>query len=288
MQPIAVVGAYGQLGSDLMRLWGNRAVGLTHADVEITEADSIAAALDPLQPKYVVNTAAYNAVDRAEDEAEAAFAVNAFGPLQLARYCEDRGITFLHVSTDYVFGADVRRSSPYKESDLPGPLSVYAASKLAGEHLCAQACRRQFVVRTCGLYGTAVDDSKGNFVRAMLRLAQDRDELRVVSDQHCTPSYTADVALAIDALLATEEYGNYHVTNGGQATWYELACAVFDLAEQDVRVVPISTAEFGARAARPAYSVLDGSRLESATGVTLRPWRDALAEYVGRIVNPSA
>src|SRR5690606_35857431 len=171
-----------------------------------------------VSPQYVVNTAAYNAVDRAEQQPRAAFEVNALGPLHLARYCEARGITLLHVSTDYVFGADAARSTPWTEEDRPGPVSVYGCSKLAGEYLVAQACRRHFVVRTCGLYGTAIDDSKGNFVRTMLRLAGERDELRVVNDQYCTPSYTADVARAIDALLATDEHGLYHVTNAGQTT----------------------------------------------------------------------
>jgi dTDP-4-dehydrorhamnose reductase len=280
---IAIIGAHGQLGSDLCRLWKDRAAALTHADIEITDPDSIAVALDPVAPQYVVNTAAYNAVDRAEQDPRTAFAVNALGPLYLARYCDARGIALLHVSTDYVFGADPRHSTPWTEQDLPGPVSVYGCSKLAGEHLVGQACRRHFVVRTCGLYGTAIDESKGNFVRTMLRLAGERDELKVVNDQHCTPSFTVDVARAIDALLATDEYGLYHVTSAGRTTWYELACTIFALSGRDVRVLPITTAEFAAPAARPAFSVLDCRRLADATGVTLRPWQDALADYLSQI-----
>jgi dTDP-4-dehydrorhamnose reductase len=284
---IAVIGAHGQLGSELLRLWGDRAAALTHADIEITDPVSIAAALDTIEPQYVVNTAAYNLVDRAEQEPQAAFAVNALGPLHLARWCDDRGITLLHVSTDYVFGGDAGRMTPGTEADRPAPVSVYGCSKLAGEHLVAQACRRHFVVRTCGLYGSAIDESKGNFVRTMLRLADERDELRVVSDQHCTPSFTADVAGAIDALLATDEYGLYHVTSSGQTTWYELACTIFKLTGRDVRVQPITTAEFAAPAARPAWSVLDCSKLAATAGVTLRPWKDALADYLSRINSPT-
>lgn len=283
MTKIAVIGAHGQLGSDLLRLWGNRAVALTHADIEITDPGSVAAALDAAAPQYVVNTAAYNAVDRAEQDPRAAFEVNALGPLHLARWCEDKGVPLLHVSTDYVFGADAARAMPWSEEDLPGPVSVYGCSKLAGEHLVAQACSRHFVVRTCGLYGTAIQESKGNFVRTMLRLAGERDELKVVDDQHCTPSFTADVARAIDALLATDEYGLYHVTNSGQTTWYELACTIFALTGRDVRVLPITTAEFAAPAARPAYSVLEGRKLADNAGVTLRPWQEALADYLAQI-----
>src|SRR5690606_12975816 len=135
---IAVIGAHGQLGSELLRLWGDRAAALTHAGIEITDPESIAAALDAVSPQYVVNTAAYNAVDRAEQQPRAAFEVNALGPLHLARYCEARGITLLHVSTDYVFGADAARSTPWTEEDRPGPVSVYGCSKLAGEYLVAQ------------------------------------------------------------------------------------------------------------------------------------------------------
>jgi dTDP-4-dehydrorhamnose reductase len=284
---IAVIGAHGQLGSELLRLWGDRAAALTHADIEITDPVSIAAALDTIAPQYVVNTAAYNLVDRAEQEPQAAFAVNALGPLHLARWCDDRGITLLHVSTDYVFGADAARSTPWTEDDRPGPVSVYGCSKLAGEHLVAQACRRHFVVRTCGLYGSAIDESKGNFVRTMLRLADERDELRVVNDQHCTPSFTSDVAVAIDALLATDDYGLYHVTNSGQTTWCELARMIFQLIGRDVRVQPITTAEFAAPAARPAWSVLDCRKLACSAGVTLRLWNDALADYLSRINSPT-
>lgn len=287
MTQIAVIGAHGQLGSDLVRLWGDRAAALTHADIEITDPESIAAALDAVSPQYVVNTAAYNAVDRAEQEPQAAFNVNALGPLHLARYCEDRVITLLHVSTDYVFGTDPRRRTPWSEEDRPGPVSVYGCSKLAGEYLVAQACRRHFVVRTCGLYGHAIDESKGNFVRTMLRLAEERDELRVVNDQHCTPSFTSDVARAIDALLASDDYGLYHVTNSGQTTWYELACTIFALTGRDVQVQPITTAEFAAPAARPAWSVLDCRKLAATAGVTLRPWKDALADYLSRVNSPT-
>lgn len=277
---LAVIGSRGQLGSELLRLWGERAAGLSHADVEIRDADSIATALDAIGPDVVVNTAAYNAVDRAEEDPSEAFGINAIGPLNLARYCSAQGTTLLHVSTDYVFGAEAGRSMPYTEHDRPGPLSVYGTSKLAGEYLTAQACANHFIVRTCGLYGTADDESKGNFVRTMLRLAEERDELRIVDDQHCTPTSTSDLARAIDALVNTRAYGLYHITNRGQTTWCALAQAVFEIMSRDIRVVPISSAEFAATARRPPYSVLDCGRFTAATGQKLRSWRVALEEYL--------
>ena len=280
MKPIAVIGAHGQLGSDLMRLWGERAVPLTHADVEISDPASIEQTLGTLQPEYVVNCAAYNAVDRAEEEPAAAFAVNAFGPRTLARYCQSNGAAFLHVSTDYVFGGSSQDATPRTEEDRPEPTSVYGTSKLSGEYLVAQSCSRHFVVRTCGLYGNALDESKGNFVRTMLRLAGERDELRVVNDQHCTPTSTADLARSIDALLATDAYGLYHATNSGQTTWFEFAQTIFRLTGKEIRVTPITSAEFAAPAARPSYSVLDCGKLERAAGAEMRSWEEALADYL--------
>lgn len=277
---IAVIGAHGQLGSDLIRLGGDDAFGLTHAELEITDPASIAAALDAASPQIVINTAAYNFVDRAEQDAQAALAVNALGPLNLARYCAVRDLTLVHVSTDYVFGQDATRRRPYREDDVPGPLSVYGASKLAGEHLVRAACPRHFVVRTCGLYGRPTSPGKGNFVRTMLRLAQDRDELAVVDDQCCTPTATADLASAMLALLETQQYGLYHVTNSGETTWCQFARTIFELSGIDVRVKPITSAQFAAPARRPAYSVLDTTRLTSVTGIKLRTWREALAEYL--------
>lgn len=265
-----------------MRLLGPDAVGLTHADVEITDPASIAAALDQSLPDVVINTAAYNQVDKAEQELQAAFAINAFGPLHLARFCAERSLTFVHVSTDYVFGQDARRATPYTELDLPGPVSVYGTSKLAGEHLVRATCPQSFVVRTCGLYGRPTSAGKGNFVRTMLKLAKDRDELKVVDDQHCTPTSTADLAAAIIALLETDAYGLYHITNAGSTTWYGFAKAIFELSGIDIRVTPIASAEFAAAARRPPYSVLDCTRFTERTGATLRPWRDALAEYLSQ------
>lgn len=277
----AVIGAEGQLGRALIaRFDPAEVIPLTHRQIEITDASSIAAALDGSGADLVVNAAAYNFVDRAEDEPAAAFAVNASGPRRLAEWCAARGAALVHVSTDHVFGLDAARSTPYAESDCPGPLSVYGASKLAGEYLVRSACARHFVIRTCGLYGVPPPGGKGNFVETMLRLGRERGEVRVVCDQRCTPTSAGDLARLVIDLCRTRAYGLYHATNSGSATWHEFATEIFRLAGLSVRVHPITTAEFQARARRPAYSVLDCTRLEQQTGAPRRDWRTALAEYL--------
>jgi dTDP-4-dehydrorhamnose reductase len=278
---MALIGAGGQLASDLARsLNAERLETFTHLQLDITDAAAIARLLDAASPDMVVNASGYNLVDQAEVEPEHAFAVNAFGVRNLAQYCGQRGIALVHVSTDYVFGGGDPRAMPLNESDCPQPLSVYGASKLAGEHFVRAECPRHLIVRTCGLYGLASTRAKGNFIETMLRLSETRPEIRVVNDQHCTPSFTSDVAQAIEALIAADANGIYHVTNSGAATWYDLAAEVFRLAKRDVSLVPITSQEFGAKAQRPAYSVLDCSKLTAATGLAMPNWADSVATYL--------
>ena len=279
---VAVIGARGQLGTDLCQELGERAVPLGHEDVELTDPSSVRKALERAAPDCVINAAAYNFVDRAEDEPEVAYAVNALGPRSLAQVCADRDILLVHVSTDHVFGLDRQRRVPYRESDSPGPASAYGVSKLAGEYFVRNLCPRHFLVRTCGLYGRAGASGrgKGNFVETMLRLGRERSEVRVVEDQRCTPTATMDLARALVRLIQTEAYGLYHITNAGDASWFEFAAAIFRQAGMKVRLVPVSSAEFGAKAQRPAYSVLDCRKLEEVVGARLRPWPQALAEYL--------
>lgn len=285
---IALIGARGQLGTALQTTLPGDVVPLDRSQIDIGDAGSVEACLADVQPDLVINAAAYNFVDRAEQEPEEAQRVNGRGPKFLAEFCQPRGAALLHVSSDYVFsgvegnGDYARmRTEPYTEDDSPDPQSVYAASKLAGEEFVRSSCRRHFVVRTCGLYGHAQSAGKGNFVKTMLRLAGEREELRVVNDQRCTPTFASDLAAWIAALVGTEAYGLYHATNSGSCTWYEFATEIFRLADCRVSVVPITTAEFGAAARRSPFSVLDCSKLQRVTGLTFRPWQAALAEYVG-------
>lgn len=277
---IAVVGAFGQLGSDLVPLLGDRVIPLGHGDIEITDATSVAVALGAVAPTHVINCAAYNLVDKAEDEPEVARRVNALGPRNLAEWCAARGAVLMHVGTDYVFGADAAHKTPRVEADPTGPVSVYGQTKLEGEEAVRSLCPQHLIVRTCGLYGHRAARGKGNFVETMLRLGRERPELRIVADQRCTPTATADLARALTALIETDAFGTYHATNGGDCSWYEFACEIMRLARIDVTMMPITAAEYGAKARRPDYSVLDCSKLTSVLGWSMPPWREALSQYL--------
>ena len=236
--------------------------------------------MNRVQPDAVINAAAYNFVDAAEADPGAAFRANAAGPANIASACFHRDILCLHVSTDYVFGGDLGRRVPYREDDATAPLSVYGVSKAAGEQLVRAANSRHFIVRTCGLYGRPSATGKGNFVETIRRLAGEKPELQVVDDQRCTPTSTADLAAAIVRLFATDAYGTYHATNAGDCTWFEFAREIVRLLGLPTRVLPTTTEHFPRPARRPAYSVLDSSRLATLTGQSLRPWREALADYL--------
>ncbi len=279
---IALTGPTGQLGTDFCSLFADAAVPLSRPDFDLGDDDAIRHCLDAAQPDLVINTEAYNLVDRAEDEPELAFRINSLGPRTLAIWCAERSLPLVHFSSDYVFGLDAGRTVPYSEDDVPGPLSAYAASKLQGEYFVRSLCPQHFVVRTCGLFGVAGSRGadKGNFIETMLRLGAERDELTVVDDQHCTPTWTADLADAVAELVRTERFGLYHATNSGATTWHELASYVLQSAGLATVVRPISSADFGAKARRPGYSVLDCGKFEAALGRPMPDWRDAVDRYL--------
>ena len=280
---VALIGAGGQLASDLAPLFPDL-VPLTRSDLDIADGERVAAVLDAARPDVVINTAAYNLVDRAESEPALADAVNVQGPLHLARYCGVRDLVLVHYSSDYVFGVEPpwpRR--PWRETDTPMPVSVYGASKLAGEEAVRANAPRHFVIRTCGLYGRAATKAKGNFVQTMMRLARERPELRVVADQTCTPTFTRDVARVTARLLETEAYGLYHAVNSGECSWYAVAEEAVRLAGLSTPLSPITTAEYPTAAKRPPYSRLDCAKLEAVIGEPMRPWREALGEYVSEL-----
>jgi dTDP-4-dehydrorhamnose reductase len=237
--------------------------------------------LESLRPDIVINCAAYNHVDRAETEPAPAFACNGWGLRDLAFICKELDCTLVHFSTDHVFGIDQQRSKPYVETDAPGPVSVYGLSKLMGEYFVRALCPKHFVIRTCGLYGSRGTGGKGrNFVETMLRLAEQDKPIRVVNDQHCTPSSTAAIAKAVLPLVESRKYGLYHVTNRGDCTWFEFARKIFDLAGKKVDLQPISAAVYGAAARRPAYSVLENRAYEALGLPALKLWDAALEEYL--------
>jgi len=277
---MALIGAGGQLGTALTRRLAGQIVPLGRDAVDLANPNRVAEVVRNLEPAVVINAAAYNFVDRAEEERQTAFAVNALGPRHLAETCAALDIPLVHISTDHVFGQDRNRNAPYAETDAPGPLSEYGRGKLAGEAFVQAACPKHFVLRTCGLYGRAASAGKGNFVETMLRLGRERGSVSVVDDQWCTPTSARDLADAIAKLIGTQKYGLYHATNSGSTTWRQFASEIFRLAEVSVNVTPITTAQFAARASRPGYSVLDCTKLAEAIGDPPRPWQEALADYM--------
>lgn len=276
----AVLGSQGQLGRDLVPRLPGDVRPLTRADIELDRPESVAAYFAGNRPDMFVNCSAYNLVDKAEADPDAAFRVNAWGVRALAVECAKAGTKLVHVSTDYVFGLDAGRTHQLTELDAPGPVSVYGVSKLAGEYVARTHCPRHLVVRTCGLYGAWGSGGKGgNFVETMLRVAGQGKPLRVVADQHCTPTYTADFADVLLKLIAANAQGLYHLTSGGATTWHDLAAEAFRLTGTSADLTPIPTAEYPTPARRPAYSVLDCGKA-AALGVALRPWREALTAYL--------
>jgi dTDP-4-dehydrorhamnose reductase len=276
-----LIGAAGQLGRDLQPRLPGQVVAWTRANADLAWPAELRAALEAQRPDVVVNCAAYNFVDRAESEPAAAFAVNAWGVRDLALTCRDLDCTLVHFSTDYVFGLDETRRVPWSVTDAPGPVSVYGLSKLAGEYVVRALCPRHFVIRTCGLYGVWGAGGKGgNFVETMLRKAAQGQPLRVVADQTCTPTYTADLAAAAAALAATSRYGLYHLTSSGACSWHEFARTIFELAGVKADLTAIPSREFAAPARRPTYSVLSTAAYESLGLSPMRPWREALAAYL--------
>jgi len=281
---ILLIGANGQLGSDLAKAvvaQGHILVPLTHADVEITDRDSVEAVLTVHRPDLVMNMAAFHKVDVCEEEIERTFAVNVYGVYHLALSCRAHGAALVHVSTDYVFGGDKARNVPYTESDLPAPINMYGVSKLAGEHVVRYVLKRYYIFRVAGLYGVAGSSGKGgNFVELMLRLAREGKDIHVVDDQRTTPTYTVDLAHQIMAVIQTEHYGLYHATSQGDCTWYEFAAEIFRQSGFSPNLSRVKTGYFGERATRPAYSVLENRVLQELGLDRMRPWQEALEAYL--------
>jgi dTDP-4-dehydrorhamnose reductase len=283
---VVVTGAYGQLGGELCRRLGGHAIPLDIDTLDLTDGPAVAERLLALRPAAVINCAAYTQVDKAESEPEKCRAVNALAVEHLVRVCGRLDCPLVQISTDYVFGAVSKSRRPWREDDPTEPQGVYARTKLEGEQIAARH-PKHLIVRTCGLYARRSDQRAANFVGTMLRLGGTRSELRVVDDQCCTPTYVPHVARAILFLLgcgkgdsfSPSPWGTYHVTNTGQATWREFAVEIFRLAGMNVTVRPITTAEYGAAAPRPSYSVLDTSAYHRLGGPAMPDWKAALADY---------
>ena len=278
---VAVIGANGQLGSDLCRVLAAQkilAIPLTRRDIDVANSHQVHEVIASTAAQVVISTAAFHKVEECEEEPATAFAVNAIGARNLAMACKSKNAVLVHFSTDYVFDGSHRE--PHTESDLPHPLNVYGVSKLAGEGMIDLSWERSFVVRTCGLYGLAGSRGRGgNFVETMLKKTTENAPIRVVEDQVLTPTFTGDLAEAISRLIQTEHYGLYHISAEGQCSWYEFACKIFELESLSVDLKPVNTSEFASPVRRPAYSVLSKGKLKSL-GLEMPYWQDGLRRYL--------
>jgi len=280
---IAVIGANGQLGSDVVaafRSRGDEVVPLAHSDIELSDIDSVSACLQGLRPHVVVNTAAMHHVENCEREPEKAFAVNGLGTRNLALAARDFDATLMHVSTDYVF--DGTKGSPYEETDAPNPLNVYGNTKLSGEYFVRCTLEKHFVLRTSAIYGRNPCRAKGglNFIELMLKLARERDEVRVVDSEFITPTSTAELAREMVALSRVDCYGLYHATAEGCCSWHEFAREIFALTGTKVNLKVAGPNEFPAKVPRPKYSVLENRGLKSHKLNVFKPWQEGVREYL--------
>ncbi|MCY7384285.1 MAG: dTDP-4-dehydrorhamnose reductase [Microcoleus sp. CAN_BIN18] len=285
---ILLAGGSGQLAQELqpILLSVGEAIAVDRTRLDLSQPESIRQAMADIQPDLVVNAGAYTAVDKAESEPELARAVNGIAPGILAEECEKLGASLIHFSTDYVF--DGSKSSAYLETDSTNPLGIYGKSKLAGEEAIRQAGSRHIIIRTAWVYGNC---GKGNFVKTMLRLGKEREEIRVVADQIGSPSWTADLAAATAHIIpgiGLEDFGTYHYTNSGVCSWYDFAIAIFEEAEKlgfplkVQRVIPITTVEYPTPAKRPAFSVLSTVKISALLGTYPPHWRQGLRQMLAR------
>ena len=282
-----IFGAAGQLGQCLAYVAQQRQTPNLHflneTEGNILDPAGLAVLFARHRPAYVVNCAAYTAVDKAEDDEDLARRINRDGVANLARCCAEHGSVLVQISTDFVFAGT--GNAPLTETDATVPLSAYGRTKLEGEQVIPALTERYFILRTSWLYS----EFAGNFLKTMLRLGAERPALRVVWDQLGTPTYGVDLAGCILHIIESESqaFGLYHYSNEGVASWYDFAAAIFELAQMPVQTVPIRTAEFPTNATRPAYSVLDKTKLKTALGLAIPHWRSSLQTCLHRVLAPA-
>ena len=278
---IAIIGANGQLGTDLVEVLSkdHEVKGLTHADIEITDIESVRTVISSIKPDIILNTAAYHIVPEAEKFPDKAFLINGTAVLNLAKTCQENGTRLLHYSTDYVF--DGHKQKPYNEDDRPNPLNVYANTKLSGEYFALNYCDTSYVVRVSGIYGKIPCRAKGgNFITTMIKLAKEKPEVRVVNDEVLTPTPTYHIALNTAALINTDAYGLYHMSCEGEVSWYEFARTIWDTLKLDTPLFPASVKDFPLVVKRPFYSVLENGNLKSKSIYKMPHWREGLIEFL--------
>jgi dTDP-4-dehydrorhamnose reductase len=280
---VAVIGASGQLGRDAAAAFGGNGdavTSLTHEQMEVASPESVRSTLESIRPDVVVNTAAFHHVEKCEADPGLAFAVNGIGARNVAQATNALEATLIHISTDYVF--DGLKRTPYTEEDQAKPLNVYGNTKLSGEHFVCSINPRHFVVRVSAIYGGNPCRAKGglNFVELMLKLAREREELRVVDEEYVSPTPTAEIARQLVALSTSSDYGLYHATAEGSCSWFEFAATIFELTDTKVRLEKARPGEFPAKVPRPKYSVLENAALKSKSMNLFRHWKEGLRDYL--------
>lgn len=283
MTNILVFGASGQLGTCLKTLAEEQGINnMVFPDerfADILDLNGLEFTFETIKPSYVINCAAYTAVDKAEDEVDLARRVNCDGAANLARMCNTHGATLIHISTDFVFEGNIPKL--LVETDPANPISVYGLTKLEGEQAIAAELQQFYVLRTSWLYS----EHGNNFVKTMLNLGSTRSELKVIADQVGTPTYAMDLADAIFQIIAAEKdaYGVYHFSNEGVTSWYDFATAIFDISAMHTRVLPIRGSEYPTKAARPAFSVMDKFKIKNTFNIEIPYWRDSLAVCLNKL-----
>lgn len=285
LKTVVIIGSNGQLGTDLVKVLANESAyklfQLTHKDVDVTDVSKMNGIFGKIQPDVVINTTAYHNVDEIEVNPQKAFAVNCIALHHMTRLCNAYSALLVFISTDYVFGLDKMRKTPYRESDLPGPVNMYGVSKLAGEYVIREQAKRYLIVRTSGLFGTAGPSGKGkNFVEMMISLAQQNRPIRVVNDQITSPTYTYNLAQQIKILLSNNLQGLYHASAEGECSWFNFAQKIFSYLGKTVKIEPVPSTVIQTKAKRPKYSVLDNSKLHATKYYIMQKWTVGLRDYL--------
>lgn len=274
---VLLIGSNGQLGSDILKTKpdGINLIALRRKDVDITERDKVSKVLKEYNPDWVINTAAFHQTDECEDNPEQTFKVNTIAGMNIAKFCKEKSIGLIYISTDYVF--DGRKRAPYTEEDTPNPINVYGVSKYAAETFIRNVCEKYYIVRTSSLYGIAGASGKGgNFVKTIMNKATNGEKIRVVNDIYMSPTYTKEIAKKIwDILINNYDCGIYHISGSGYCSWYEFAKRILEFIGIKTDIKPISHTEYKTKAERPLWSALT-----SIKGTSLKHWEKGLKNYL--------
>jgi dTDP-4-dehydrorhamnose reductase len=283
MSKIIVFGASGQLGQCLKTVAETRGITSIYfppeSEANILDKDALRNLFDIYKPAWCINCAAYTAVDKAEDDIDTARNINKTGVENISALCAEYNSVLIHVSTDFVFKGD--QPLPLTENDKTEPINIYGITKLEGEVAVIDALKKYYILRTSWLYS----EYGNNFVKTMLKLGAERDELKIIADQAGTPTYAIDLASCILQIIFSEitAYGVYHYSNEGIASWYDFAKAIFDISETKVKTLPIKTSEYPTRAVRPAYSVMDKTKIKQTFNIEIPYWRDSLITCISKL-----